>query len=33
MVGDFNHDGTPDLAFVNFLYDFKPPAIEVLLHK
>jgi hypothetical protein len=33
MVGDFNHDGTPDLAFVNFLSDFKPPAIEVLLHK
>lgn len=33
MVGDFNHDGTPDLAFVNFLSDSKPPAIEVLLHR
>jgi len=33
MVGDFNNDGMPDIAFVNFGYDFKPPAIEVLLHK
>jgi hypothetical protein len=33
IVGDFNHDGAPDLVFVNFLYDFKPPAIEVLLHR
>jgi hypothetical protein len=33
IVGDFNHDGTPDLAFLNFVYDYKPPAIEVLLHK
>jgi hypothetical protein len=33
LVGDFNHDGTPDIAFINFSYDYKPPAIEVLLHK
>jgi hypothetical protein len=33
IVGDFNNDGTPDLAFLNYGYDYKPPAIEVLLHK
>ncbi|HEY2119977.1 MAG TPA: VCBS repeat-containing protein [Candidatus Acidoferrum sp.] len=33
IVGDFNNDGTPDLAFVNYGYDYKPPAVEVLLHK
>jgi hypothetical protein len=33
IVGDFNLDGSTDLAFLNFLYLFKLPAIEVLLHK
>ena len=33
IVGDFNNDGTPDLAFMNYGYDYKPPAVEVLLHK
>lgn len=33
IVGDFNHDGAPDLAFVDFGFDFKPNAIEVLLHQ
>jgi hypothetical protein len=33
IVGDFNHDGAPDLAFINFGFDFKPNAIEVLLHQ
>jgi len=33
IVGDFNNDGTPDLAFLNYGYDYKPPAVEVLLHK
>jgi hypothetical protein len=33
IVGDFNHDGTLDLAFLNYGYDYKPPAVEVLLHK
>ncbi len=33
IVGDFNKDGTPDLAFMNYGYDFKLPAVEVLLHK
>jgi len=33
IVGDFNNDGTPDLAFLNYGYNYKPPAIEVLLHK
>jgi hypothetical protein len=33
IVGDFNNDGTLDLAFLNYGYDFKPPAVEVLLHK
>jgi hypothetical protein len=33
VVGDFNRDGTPDIAFLNFLYYYKPPAVEVLLHK
>jgi hypothetical protein len=33
IVGDFNNDGAPDLAFLNYGYDYKPPAVEVLLHK
>lgn len=33
IVGDFNHDGTPDIAFVNYGYTYKSPATEVLLHK
>jgi FG-GAP-like repeat len=33
IVGDFNKDGTPDLAFLNYGYDYKAPAVEVLLHK
>jgi FG-GAP-like repeat len=33
LTADFNHDGTPDIAVINFLYDYKPPAVEVLLHK
>lgn len=33
IVGDFNNDGSLDLAFMNYGYDYKPPAVEVLLHK
>jgi hypothetical protein len=33
IVGDFNNDGTPDLAFLNSVYNYKPPAVEVLLNK
>lgn len=33
IVGDFNHDGNQDLAFLNFFFDYKPPAVEALLHK
>jgi hypothetical protein len=33
IVGDFNNDGSPDLAFLNYGYDYKQNAVEVLLHK
>jgi hypothetical protein len=33
IVGDFNNDGTPDIAFMNYGYVYKQPAVEVLLHK
>jgi FG-GAP-like repeat len=33
IVGDFNNDGIQDLAFLNYGYDYKAPAVEVLLHK
>ena len=33
IVGDFNNDGAPDLAFLNYGYDYKQNAVEVLLHK
>jgi hypothetical protein len=33
IVGDFNHDGNQDLAFLNFFFDYKPPTVAVLLHK
>jgi VCBS repeat protein/FG-GAP repeat protein len=33
ITADFNHDGKPDLAFLNFGYTFKPPTVTVLLHQ
>jgi hypothetical protein len=33
IVGDFNNDGAPDIAFMNYGYVYKPTAVGVLLHK
>jgi hypothetical protein len=32
VTADLNHDGKPDLAFLNYGYRFKPPTVTVLLH-
>jgi hypothetical protein len=32
VTADLNHDGKPDLAFLNYGYLFKPPTATVLLH-
>jgi len=33
ITADLNHDGKPDLAFLNFGYTFKRPTVTVLLHQ
>jgi hypothetical protein len=33
VAADLNHDGKPDLAFLNYGYLFKPPTVTVLLHQ
>ena len=33
VAADLNHDGKPDLAFLDFGYTFRPLSVTVLLHK
>ena len=33
LAADFNHDGKPDIAFLNYGLDYKPPNGVVVLHK
>jgi FG-GAP-like repeat len=33
ITSDFNHDGHPDMAFLNFLSIAEPPIVTVLMHQ
>ena len=32
-VGDLNGDGKPDLVLTNYIVDFRPPNLNVILHQ